>query len=335
MKLWPKLGFSVKLTPSPKGGSETAPPSKGTCDGPRQSPINIDKATATHGNYLALKFDWKNMSEAYMINEGRLMYLVGTKRGGGFDDATTTFEKVTYKLDYILFHVPAEHSVNTQTAAMEVQFVHKPNKHGKTGKTGPLIVSTLFKESSMWASGRIGNPILTKDLGWKDLPKKGVAKKVPGVCCQKCEAKFPKLTGEVVGCGHFQPMDLLPKDATKSHYYQYMGSLSYPPCTEDVLWVVLENNNWISPLQIKEFPLQNNARVAFTLPPDKQEESRRQSIQDLQKEIKEKVMRDSMGHFNHAGAGDAHAHLEDCGLWGGNCGIHEFYVADSSAVHKG
>jgi carbonic anhydrase len=44
--------------------------------------------------------------------------------------------------------------------------------------------------------------------------------------------------------------DLLPKD---QRYYQFMGSLTTPPCTEGVLWMVLKQPVQISKSQYRLF----------------------------------------------------------------------------------
>jgi carbonic anhydrase len=46
------------------------------------------------------------------------------------------------------------------------------------------------------------------------------------------------------------PAGLLPPDAA---YYMYMGSLTAPPCTEDVTWFVLKMPMDISAEEIKAF----------------------------------------------------------------------------------
>ena len=52
----------------------------------------------------------------------------------------------------------------------------------------------------------------------------------------------------------------LPKDP---RYYQFMGSLTTPPCTEDVLWMILKQPVTLSPTQMRLFAQQfpNNART--------------------------------------------------------------------------
>jgi carbonic anhydrase len=55
------------------------------------------------------------------------------------------------------------------------------------------------------------------------------------------------------------PSGLLPQD---QRYYQFLGSLTTPPCTEGVLWMVLKTPSAISREQIKLFSqlFPNNAR---------------------------------------------------------------------------
>jgi carbonic anhydrase len=57
---------------------------------------------------------------------------------------------------------------------------------------------------------------------------------------------------------------LLPKD---QRYYQFMGSLTTPPCTEGVLWMVMKQPTPISKEQIKLFTqiFPHNARPVQAL----------------------------------------------------------------------
>ena len=47
------------------------------------------------------------------------------------------------------------------------------------------------------------------------------------------------------------PQDLLPRDV--SHYYHYVGSLTTPPCSENVQWYILKDTDSISVEQLKKF----------------------------------------------------------------------------------
>ena len=48
---------------------------------------------------------------------------------------------------------------------------------------------------------------------------------------------LPQMAGRWVPLPHFNPADMMP---SLLEYYHYKGSLTTPPCTEGVEWVVLK-----------------------------------------------------------------------------------------------
>ena len=58
------------------------------------------------------------------------------------------------------------------------------------------------------------------------------------------------------------PLDLNKLLPEKRDYWTYMGSLTTPPCTEDVLWMVMKQPLLVSPEQVGIFGrlYPNNAR---------------------------------------------------------------------------
>jgi carbonic anhydrase len=71
----------------------------------------------------------------------------------------------------------------------------------------------------------------------------------PGV--QMVWNHLPLERGEVVQATvEFDPTALLPADR---RYYTYMGSLTTPPCTEGVLWIVMQQPITVSPEQRRIF----------------------------------------------------------------------------------
>ena len=54
------------------------------------------------------------------------------------------------------------------------------------------------------------------------------------------------------------PLQLLPEDRT---YYTYMGSLTEPPCTEGVTWIVMKTPLLVTPQQIHSFGQIHNNNV--------------------------------------------------------------------------
>lgn len=121
-----------------------------------------------------------------------------------------------YELARIVFHRPSEIAVAGKHFAMEAQLLHQADD----GKQA--IVSVLLETGAE-------NPAVQTVLN--NLPlEKG---------------------GEVTPPGQgFDVTRLLPESR---RYYTFMGSLTTPPCTEDVLWLVLKQPQQISPEQLAIF----------------------------------------------------------------------------------
>lgn len=120
-----------------------------------------------------------------------------------------------YKLVQFHFHDPSEHTINGKSFGMELHLVHK-NEKGELAVVGVLIENG--KENAAY------------NTVWANIPLKAGEKK---------ELK------ETVNAA-----DLLP--ASKL-YYTYPGSLTTPPCTEGVTWLVLKTPIQMSQSQIDAF----------------------------------------------------------------------------------
>ncbi|HSG21493.1 MAG TPA: carbonic anhydrase family protein [Azonexus sp.] len=140
-------------------------------------------------------------------------------------DSSISLTGKTYELVQFHFHRPSEEKVNGQRFDMVVHLVHKSDD-------GQLaVVAVLLERGSE-------NPFI--QTLWNNLPlEKNVAVQPP--------------TAQV------DLMSLLP--ATRS-YYTYMGSLTTPPCSEGVLWLVMKQPVQVSQEQINIFSrlYKNNAR---------------------------------------------------------------------------
>jgi len=283
------------------------------CNGAEQSPINIRPLTAKKGVKVELTLNWPNTTGFFFNHTDNFFML----EGKGFKNATTVFESSTYQLERVMFHRPAEHSIDSEMFPMELQFMHKAAKH-PDGTIGPLIVSVLYQTSDagkvkgMWNSQQaksdfdsenVGNPVLAKDLNFKNLPKKGRTANILGRCNQDGpEAKKP--SPEVVGCKFFDPKQLLAEGAAPGSldYYQYRGSLTYPPCTENVQWLVLKNHPKLTYEQLEQLPIDRNYRP-FSL--NKNQGNVQLNSGHKAKEVKAAV---------------PNSRVKDCGLYGQNCG---------------
>ena len=121
----------------------------------------------------------------------------------------------TYKLLQFHFHSPSEHTINGKPADMVAHFVHQADD-GQLGVIGVTMVK--------------GNANATLAELWKHLPGK---------------------TGETNALSaRLKVSKLLP--ANKA-YYNYAGSLTTPPCSEGVNWMVLQHSIEVSAAQVAAF----------------------------------------------------------------------------------
>lgn len=134
-----------------------------------------------------------------------------------------TFEGVEYKLLQFHFHTPSEEKIDGKSYPLVAHLVHK-NAQGQLA-----VVAVLF------------------EVGKENAVLKPVFDKLP--------AK----ESETVALGTINLTDLLPADQS---YYAFMGSLTTPPCSEDVRWQVLKTPVTLSAGQIASFRklYQMNAR---------------------------------------------------------------------------
>jgi carbonic anhydrase len=140
-------------------------------------------------------------------------------------DNEITVRNSRYKLMQFHFHTPSEERVNGQGFAMVAHLVHK-NADGQLA-----VVAVLLEPGA-------ANSLIHQV--WTYMPlDSGDRVSVPS--------------------GLIDMNALLPKD---QRYYQFMGSLTTPPCTEGVLWMVMKQPTLMSREQIKLFTqiFPNNAR---------------------------------------------------------------------------
>lgn len=131
-------------------------------------------------------------------------------------DNSVTVRGSRYKLLQFHFHAPSEESVNGQGFAMVAHLVHQ-NAEGQLA-----VVSVLLQAGA-------ANALVHKV--WTYMP-------------------LDTLDRVRIPAGLIDMNELLPSD---QRYYQFMGSLTTPPCAEGVLWLVLKQPSPVSAAQIKLF----------------------------------------------------------------------------------
>ncbi|WOL04056.1 hypothetical protein Cni_G12777 [Canna indica] len=195
------FGYSGATGPD-KWGS-LSPEYKLCSNGKQQSPINIVKEAALLNRKLdRLDRDYVDTS-ATLVDYG---FNIVVKYS---DDAGhVTVEGKNYSLIQMHWHSPSEHTINGERFAVELHLVHKSDD-------GSIAVVAI-----LYQLGR-PDPFLVQ---LKD--------------------KFDEMAKETCGADQEArvPIGEMELRAVKRHtrkYYRYVGSLTSPPCTENVIWNIL------------------------------------------------------------------------------------------------
>ncbi len=230
----PKVSaVAAPTTPHWDYGTEHGPanwaslsPDFATCaSGKGQSPIDIVKAKAEAAPAVKTSY---TLAELRVVHHEHVAD--GINNGHtvqvNYQGADTlTLGEETFNLLQYHFHSPSENTVDGKHYAMEMHLVHK-------SPAGKLAVLGVFIEEG--AENAAYAPV------WANLPKeKG----------KEFHLEHVKVNVD----------DLLPRERTT---YRFDGSLTTPPCTEGVKWLVLTQPAALSAQQIAAFRavIDNNNR---------------------------------------------------------------------------
>lgn len=132
-----------------------------------------------------------------------------------YTSGTLDIDNQLYYLKHFDFHAPSEHTIDGKRYAMEIQLTHK-NQEGDIA-----ILAVMF-----------------------DVDE-------PNQAIQNLWASFPTMAGNSMPI--LSPVNinlLLPDSKT---YWRYSGSLTIPPCSEKVTWMVLKTPMTLSAEQLEKF----------------------------------------------------------------------------------
>ncbi len=125
-----------------------------------------------------------------------------------------TVDGIAFELKQFHFHAPSENHIQGKPYALEAHLVH-------ADQAGNLaVIAVMFEQGE-------ANPLIAKL--WEVMPKKA---------------------GEQAGLSGVSPLELLPENRD---YYRFNGSLTTPPCSEGVRWLVMKQPLTVSEAQIKTF----------------------------------------------------------------------------------
>jgi carbonic anhydrase len=154
------------------------------------------------------------MDIAYQASQAEVINNGHTIQVGLKDGGFATFPSGQYKLLQVHFHNPSEEKINGKNFPLVAHLVHQ-NTEGKLA-----VLAVLFKEGKT-----------NKSL-------------------QPIFSVMPSQEGRVALAKPFDTASLLPSSLS---YYAFTGSLTTPPCSEDVAWHVLMNPVDISKAQLASF----------------------------------------------------------------------------------
>jgi len=184
--------------------------------GHNQSPINIEKTVPATLPKIRADFSPAKLQIVHHEHIADEINNGHTIQVNYSEGDTLTIGDADYELIQFHFHGPSEHTVHGKHYPMEMHFVHK-------SPSGTLAVVGVFIEQG--AHNKAFDPI------WANLPKqKGL------------ESHFEHV--------HVDVDSLLPH-SHKS--YRYDGSLTTPPCSEGVKWIVMKSPIHLSKEQIRAF----------------------------------------------------------------------------------
>ncbi len=203
--------------------------------GQQQSPINIGTPTTVNTS-LKLAIHYTGVE----IPVEDLGYTIEANYGSGSSENYVTYGSTRYNLLQFHFHQPSEHQIGGAGASMEVHLVHRAAlANGNTDPKGAyLVVGVLINVPTTGGYNEGFNKVMT---AYKSHNK-------------------PEQT--------IDPIQMIPGTANTPNvnFYNYAGSLTTPPCTPGVTWMVLEKPITVSQQQLTQipYPYPNSSRGVQT-----------------------------------------------------------------------
>ena len=192
---------------------------RGVWTGTSQSPVNISRPV--RGGGPSLKFKYRD-NELVVENTGHVIEVPIPAEDGD----TLKIGKSAYTLQQYHFHAPSEHTLNGRHYDLEAHLVHQD----AAGQTA--VVAVFMK---------IGHH--------------------PNELVDDIFRNAPDVAGEETEVGiESNPKELLPGHGTKHHkgklaipdYFTYSGSLTTPPCSEPVRWLIAKEPVNVSAFSVGE-----------------------------------------------------------------------------------
>lgn len=184
---------------------------------PKDAVCNTGQSQSPVNLTLSVPTDLQNIQFRYNQAKLNIVNNGHTIQANVREANTIVYNGVTYKLRQLHFHHPSEHTVNGVPAPMEAHFVHEDPLTGNLAVIGVLLIEGNADHDGY--ASILNNMPSHKDETFKD--------------------------GSVIDLDPLLPENRL--------FATYSGSLTTPPCSEIVRWLVLSTPISLSAQQIEAF----------------------------------------------------------------------------------
>ncbi|WP_336514677.1 carbonic anhydrase family protein [Pollutibacter soli] len=186
-------------------------------EGKTQSPIDIQESGTTTGSVWNLEYKNTSVRIAYNEHMNEIIDNGHTIQASVDEGSSLRYGNKTYQLKQFHFHTPSEHTLDGEHLPMEMHMVHQASD-------GSLAVIGVF-----FVEGKKANENFNKIISY-----------------------LPDEKGESIHNAS-DSLSIRLHIPTDHHAYHYIGSLTTPPCTENVQWLILKEKISLTTDQIKAF----------------------------------------------------------------------------------
>ncbi|XP_062198088.1 alpha carbonic anhydrase 7-like [Phragmites australis] len=211
----PKYGYVTGSSNGPENWGKLSPEYKLCGEGKKQSPIDIvTKQAVSSPNLDSLTRTYSAINATFVNNGHDILMEFEGKVG------TITVNGKVYSFVKLHWHMPSEHTINGQRFPLELHLVHKSDN-------GDLAVIGILYQ-----------------YGAPDSFYYQLKNKLTEMSKDKCN--FAEEDSHVAaGLVHMRSLQ-----KRTGSYFRYTGSLTTPPCTENVAWNILGKVRQISKEQV-------------------------------------------------------------------------------------
>jgi carbonic anhydrase len=179
-----------------------------------QTPIDLDHTIVTRTALSKIQFNYPKDMALQVVNTGSPGEFATVRAIPPTGAATVTVDGVEYKLLQFHWHAASEHEVNGHKYPMEMHLVHQ------AADNSLLVIGVFIKQS-------------------------GTQKEL-----KKIFSQLPQNDTDSKTVASFDFRKILPSGKAS---FRYAGSLTTPPFTEGVKWIVLDSPIQLSRKQIAAF----------------------------------------------------------------------------------